>query len=64
VRSRLIISVLRINKITQAIYKVPFFYKGWKSMNVSCDDSNRMNFEGTNEGLSIRENYMFVVLDE
>lgn len=40
----------------QAKYKVPFFYTGWKSMNVSCDASSRMNFEGINEGLNIREN--------
>jgi hypothetical protein len=56
VRSKLKISIFRINKITQAKYKVPFFYTGWKSMNVSCDASSRMHFEETNEGLNIREN--------
>jgi hypothetical protein len=56
VRSRLKISIFRINKMKQAKYKVPFFYTGWKSMNVSCDASSRMNFEGINEGLNIREN--------
>jgi hypothetical protein len=49
---------------TQAKYKVPFFYTGWKSMNASCDASSRMNFEGTTEGLNIRENYGVVILEE
>jgi len=56
VRSRLKISIFRINKITQAKYKVSFFYTAWNSMNASCDASSRMNFEGTNEGLNVRDN--------
>jgi hypothetical protein len=64
VRSRLKIPIFRINKITQAKYKVPFFYTGWKSMNASFDASSRMNFEGTIEGLNIREKYRFVILEE
>jgi hypothetical protein len=64
VRSSLKVSIFRINKITQAKYKVPFFYTGWKSMNTSCDASSRMNYEGVNEGLNIRKNYEFVIIEE
>jgi len=33
-------------------------------MNASFDASSRMNFEGTIEGLNIREKYRFVILEE
>jgi hypothetical protein len=60
VRNDLKISIFRINELAQTKYKVPLFY----TMNASCDASNRMNFEGTSEGLNTRENYRFVILEE
>jgi len=64
VRCRLNISIFSINKIIQSKYKVPFFYTGWNSTNASCDATSRMNFEGKNDRLNIRENYRFVILEE